>query len=83
MSIRIGDWVGPEEVTSEKNESGKRRWNASRPMHNENSSIANPLLRRESINPNTVKITYCQSLVKGCGGGMKPTPRPLNVPLLQ
>ncbi len=44
MRVRIGDWVGPEEVISEKKESGKRRGNVSRPRPNDSSSIANPLL---------------------------------------
>ena len=70
----------PEEVISEKNESGKRRGNVSRPRPNENSSTANPL-RRGSFNPPTVKIIYCPSLVNG--EGAKTSPRPLNVPPLQ
>ena len=62
--MRIGNCVGPEEAISEKIESGKRRGDVSRPRANENSSIANPLLRRRSFNPPTVKIIYCPSLVK-------------------
>ncbi len=67
MRMRIGDWVGPEQVISEKNESGKKRGNVSRHRPNENSSITNPLLRRRSFNPPTVKFIYCPSLVKGEG----------------
>ena len=41
---------------SENNESEKKRGNVSRPRPNENSSLANPLLRRWSFNTQVLNV---------------------------